>query len=330
MRAWLSILSLLIIAPDWDGPQRLGLLDPDAQITATRVGIDPAQPRHVRLGRLTYLGGVELRSPDPVFGGFSAMQLTGDRFTLLSDGGGIVRFRLDAQGRISDQQIAELPAGPATGWEKRDRDSESLIVDAATGDVLIGFERVNEIWRYDALLTRAIRHAAPKTMHDWDENGGPEAMVRLADGRTIVLAESSGPKKKPGRYALSFAGDPTRSGQRAVRFLYMPPAGFDPSDAAALPDGRILVLNRRFATPFDFAAKLTIVDPRTIRAGAMVRGQEVATIDTPLTRDNFEGLVVTKEGQATVIWLISDDNQFFLERTLLMKFRLEPAPHAKQ
>lgn len=324
MRAWLSILSLLIIGPQWDGPGRLGLLDPTAPIRATRVPLDPTDPGNIRVGRLRYLGGVELERPDPVFGGFSAMKLDGDRFTLLSDGGGIVRFRLDPQGRISEQSIAELPAGPATGWEKRDRDSEALTVDPATGDVLVGFERVNEIWRYDAAFSRAIRHSAPRAMKRWDENGGPEAMVRLADGRTIVFSESTRAKHDVGRLALSFSGDPTRLPQRYFRFTYMPPDEYDPSDAAVLPDGRILVLNRLFSLPFNFSAKLTIVDPRAIRPGATVKGQEIATIAAPLTRDNFEGLVVAREGSSTIIWLVSDDNQFLPERTLLMKFRLEP------
>lgn len=326
MRAWLSILSLLIIAPDWDGPERLGLLDPTAPISATRIALNPQHQGRTRVGRLTYLGGVELDSRDPVFGGFSAMALDGDRFTLISDGGGIVRFRLDAQGQISGEQIGELPDGPETGWEKRDRDSESLIVDAATGELLIGLERVNEIWRYDAGLTRAIRRSAPKAMHGWDENGGPEAMVQLTNGRTIVFSESTPSKRKPGRMALSFAGDPTRAPDANFSFVYLPPEGYDPSDAALLPDGRILVLNRRFATPFDFAAKLTVVDPHVILAGARVKGTEIATIDTPLTRDNFEGLVVAQEGKATVIWLVSDHNQFLLERTLLMKFRIDSLP----
>ncbi|MEN2786834.1 esterase-like activity of phytase family protein [Sphingomonas qilianensis] len=326
MRAWLSILSLLIIAPHWDGPQRLGLLDRNATITATRVPLDPEHPHQRRVGRLTYLGGVALESRDPVFGGFSAMTLQGDRFTLISDGGGIVRFGLDAQGRISTPSIAELPDGPGAGWEKRDRDSESVIIDAATGDLLIGFERANEIWRYDAGLTRAIGHSGPRAMRRWDENGGSEAMVRLADGRTIVFAESTPSKRKPGRLALSFAGDPTRAPEANFSFVYVPPKGYDPSDAALLPDGRILMLNRRFSAPFDFTAKLTVVDPRAIRAGARVGGVEIAMIDAPLTRDNFEGLVVAQEGRATVIWLVSDDNQFMFERTLLMKFRIDSLP----
>ena len=177
VRAWLSIFSLLIIGPQWDGPGRLGLLDRSARITAVRVPLDPTDPAASRVGRLSYLGGVELRSTDPVFGGFSAMKLEGDRFTLLSDGGGIARFRLDRYGRISNSSVGELPDGPATGWEKRDRDSESMTIDPDTGDILVGFERVNEIWRDDSAFTRVMRHAAPLAMKRWDENGGAEAMV---------------------------------------------------------------------------------------------------------------------------------------------------------
>jgi hypothetical protein len=325
VRAWLLLLSLTVIGPNWDGPGRLDLLDHQATISAKPVPLDPTNPANKRVGRLTYLGGVELSSRDAVFGGFSGMRLDGNRFTLISDGGGVVRFRLDPYGRLSDVRIAELPAGPGTGWEKADRDSESMTVDAATGDVLIGFERSNEIWRYDAAFSRAIRHSAPPAMALWEENGGPEAMVRLKNGRTIVIAESETPPNGTGRLAVSFAGDPTAQPNRGFNFVYQPPAGFDPSDAALLPDGRILLLNRNFAAPVDFTTKLTIVDPRRIRPGATVIGEEIATIAAPLNRDNFEGLAVTQQGGDTIVWIISDNNQFLLERTLLMKFRLEAA-----
>nr|WP_295669950.1 esterase-like activity of phytase family protein [Sphingomonas sp.] len=98
---------------------------------------------------------------------------------------------------------------------------------------------------------------------------------------------------------------------------------YDPSDATLLPDGRILVLNRRFALPFNFTAKLTIIDPKAIRPGARVNGEEIAPLNAPLLHDNFEGLAVRQEGPDTVIWIVSDDNQLFLRRSLLLKFRLD-------
>ena len=330
MRTWLLIFLLPILTPGWDGASRLGLLGPKVDFTATPVALDENDPARRRVGRLTYLGGVELKSADPVFGGFSALTVEGRRFTLLSDGGNIVRFDMDDRLRIGARQFAELPDGPATGWRKRDRDSESIIVDPATGDRTIGFEFSNAIWRYDRGLTSVRRHAAPRAMRKWYENGGPEAMVRLADGATIVMSEKTRPKtpdgeRGAGRLAIRFAGDPTARPNAGFKFLYMPPAGYDPSDAALLPDGRILVLNRAFAFPFNFTAKLTIVDPEAIRPGTRVKGAEIATFAAPLLHDNFEGIAVTREGVDTVIWMVSDDNQLFLQRSLLLKFRLDPA-----
>lgn len=97
---------------------------------------------------MTYLGGVGLTSRDDAFGGYSSLSVAGDRFTLLSDFGDIVRFRMDATFQISDPGFGDLPAGPGLGWEKRERDNESMTVDPASGEVWVGFERANAIWHY--------------------------------------------------------------------------------------------------------------------------------------------------------------------------------------
>ncbi|GAA3260107.1 hypothetical protein GCM10020258_22400 [Sphingomonas yabuuchiae] len=49
----------------------------------------------------------------------------------------------------------------------------------------------------------------------------------------------------------------------------------------------------------------------------------LAELDSPLIHDNFEGVAVTQEAGATILWLVSDDNQLFLQRNYLLKFRLE-------
>lgn len=324
MRVLWSILLLLFLTPEWMGEARLPLLGGEPRIVARWVPLDAGDPVRRRVGQLVWLGGVELTSPDAAFGGFSSLQVRGDRFTLLSDAGNIVRFAMDAHGRVRAPSFAELPAGPGAGWNKADRDSESMTVDQRSGTTWVGFENSNAIWRYDRGFTHAEAHAVPPAMADWPENLGPEAMTRLADGGFVVIAEQDPWPHGKGRAAIRFSGDPTRRPRAGFRFSYCPPRGYDPSDMTVLPDGRLLILNRTYDWRMRFSAKLTIVDPARIRPGALVAGREIATLAAPLIADNFEGVAVTREGTATIVWIVSDDNLSILQRSLLLKFRLAP------
>ncbi|THD35613.1 MAG: esterase-like activity of phytase family protein [Sphingomonas sp.] len=319
----LILMTVLALATSWSGPERRPILGTRADIEATPVALDPGDPKRTRVGALTYLGGVALWSHDGAFGGFSSMSIAGDRFTLLSDGGTIARFRMDAKFRISEPWFGDLPAGPGLGWDKSDRDSESMTVDPGSGQVWVGFERYNQIWRYAPGLTLPAAMAAPRAMAGWDDNGGAESMVRLRDGRFLVVAETTNRPGSHARQALLFDGDPVVHPNNGFRFGYLPPDGYDPSDATQLPDGRILVLNRKLALPFAWSAVLTLIHPRALKPGAIVAGTEIARFAAPLTVDNFEGLAVTREGPATILWMVSDDNLFVFQRTLLMKFRLD-------
>lgn len=324
MRALLVVLLVLIFVPGWTGAVRLSLLGTDAQVETRRVLLDPHDPARVRVGRLTFLGGVSLASPDPAFGGFSSLSVRGERFTLLSDGGNAVSFRLNHRWQVSEPAFANLPAGPGTGWEKADRDSESMATDPAAGRLWVGFENYNEIWRFAPGFVRPERYVRPPAMAKWYANGGAETLVRRRDGTFLVMSETAPPHSHRRRQGLVFAGDPTLAPRPAFTFWYRPPHGYDVSDAAELPDGRLVIINRRFQPPYRFLAKLTVVARAAIRPGATVEGREIAAFAPPLIHDNFEGVTVTRERGATILWLVSDDNQIFLQRSLLLKFRLDP------
>ena len=320
--------TVLAIAPGWTGEVRLPLLGTHANLSATRVSLDPSDPARTKVGSLTFMGGVHLTSRDPAFGGYSSLSVVGDRFMMLSDGGNVVRFRMGTDWKLADIGFRNLPGGPGEGWQKADRDSESMAVDPRTGTIWAGFEGANAIWRYAPGFARVEGHVRPKAMAKWDANGGAESLVRLHDGRFLVIAETARGPRVPvplrrGRQTLVFAGDPLTTRQPPLRFTYMPPPGYDPSDATELPDGRLLVLNRAFSLPFVFTNILVLVDPREIREGATVTGRAIATLEPPLIHDNFEGIAATREDGATMLWLVSDDNEAApLERTLLLKFRL--------
>lgn len=326
---WTVLLGYLLM-PAWAGRERLPLVDPHATMVATRVALDPARPAARRVGDLVFLGGVALSSADPAFGGYSSLHVAGDRVTLLSDGGNVVRFRLDRQWRVHEARFTALPDGPGRGWDKHDRDSESMSVDARSGAVWVGFEGSNAIWRYDPGLTAAQAHVAPPAMADWPVNSGAEALTLLPGGGMAVITEAMESPYATRRSGIVFTGDPVRGPRRGFAFDYVPPAGSDPSDMAVLPDGRWLILVRYFSG-YGFSSALTVVDPRRVTPGATVRGRVIATLAAPLLHDNFEGVAVTQEGPrdhpATIVWLVSDDNQLWpLQRSLLLKFRLDPPP----
>ena len=325
MRIFWSLLLVLFLVPEGTRPVHRPVLGKRADMRATPVMFDRDDSRRRRVGDLVWLGGIKLSSHDPAFGGYSSLSIAGDHFTLLSDGGNIVRFVLGSDWKVRAAEFGDLPGGPGTGWSKRSRDSESMSVDPKTGAIWVGFENANAFWRYAPGFARAEAHVSPPAMHDWGENAGPEAMTLLPGGGMATIGEQSPWPGKPGRAGIVFYGDPVLHPRSGFRFNYLPPQGYDPSDMTVLPDGRWLILNRGFRWA-RFSSVLSVVDPAQVRPGATVRGRDIATLAAPLIHDNFEGVAATREGRATILWLVSDDNQLPVQRSLLLKFRLDPVP----
>lgn len=307
-------------------PLPLAFARPEPGITATAVPLDPRDPGRVTLGPLRYAGGWVLHGRTRGFGGISSMTIEDGRFMLLSDTGTVTRFRFAGTGAQPEVCSFPLPDGPAgAGLRKANRDSESSTYDPVSGHVWAGFETRNEIWRYTRGFAAADGRVAPRAMAGWDANEGAEAMVRLRDGRFIVLGETE-TRADHSHLGLLFAGDPVE-GAASAEFGFTAPAGFRPTDIAELPDGRLLVLMRRFSasagilslTP-GFSAALVTIDPRAIRPGATVPSMPVAELSPPLTVDNMEALAIERRGGRTIVWIASDDNFFAAQRTLLLAF----------
>jgi PAS domain-containing protein len=160
-------------------------------------------------------------------------------------------------------------------------------------------------------------------MARWPGNAGSEAMARLRDGRFLVFSEGHVREADGTSPVLLFPADPALLASMPVALRYRPPAGYVVTDAAALPDGRILFLNRRWALLDGFSAVLTITDAPKLEEGATLEGRELAVLAAPLTVDNLEALSATREGGRTILWIASDDNfNPLLQQTLLLKFAL--------
>jgi len=318
MRWFLSLLAVLLLVPGWTGEARLPVLSPDATVRARWLAPTGGSPR--RIGALQPIGALSLSSDDHAFGGYSALALRGDEAVLLSDGGQFLRLSI-AGVRLLRRGVVSLRDGPGTGWMRQDRDTESLVLDRATGDAWIGFERVNAIWRFASDLKHATARIAPKPMRRWGDNTGPESLVRLKDGRFLVIQEGWRGMREP-REALLFAGDPTAPGAAWEVLHYQPPDGFAPSDAAVLPDGDVLVLNRRWHfPPLRFDSVLVRIARDSIRPGALLTGPVVADLSPIMAQENAEGIAVTVERGATMIWVVTDNDMSRWRPTVLAKFR---------
>lgn len=271
-----------------------------------------------QLGGLTFLEGWWLRSAHPHFGGISALHMNGRNALALSDGGVLIRFELPTRAGRVPLRIEDLPDAP--GPRKTQRDSEAMTVHG--GRAWVGFERKNAVFRYDMRTWRSEASAQPAAMRQWPLNSGSEAMIRLADGRFLIFSEGER-LTGGGTEALLFSGDPALEKSKAVRLAYRAPEGYRITDAAELPDGRLMFLNRRISLFDGMLVKLTIAPRQKLKANIVLSGADIAHFAAPVVTDNYEALSIGVENGRTILWIASDDNYMGFQRTLLLKFFLK-------
>ncbi len=318
MRLLLALAAMLLLATF--APPAL-FVGPDlprhSRIVFQTVPLQEGEPARRQVGKLLFLGGWAMRSNDPRFGGISTMRVAGGEVTALSDAGWLFSFSLPRPGAAPLTVVS--PGGGSGGGEKGDRDSEALAVHGETA--WIALEGANEVERYGVRRWTREAVARPAAMKNWPGNGGAEAMLRLRDGRFVLFSES---RFRPdgSTEALLFDGDPTEPGTAVRAFGYAAPNHYRITDAALLPDGRMLLLHRRVGLANGVSAKLAIAETAGIGDAAILRSLEIAHLEPPLTVDNMEALSVTQEGGRTIVWIASDDNYIPLQRNLLLKFAL--------
>lgn len=319
------LLALMLLAAVTPGTL---LRDPPVVVSyVQRLAITPlpapdAEGRAL-LGPFAWRGGWHLESPNTLFGGYSALLTVDDaKLLAISDSGNtLLLSEPDAPNRPA-LHIGAIGLGRSSA--KASRDIEAATRDSRSGTIWLGWEGRNAISRHGADLSMQAILAQPG-MKDWPANTGAESLVRLADGRFVVLSEAF-PSHFDGKdhAGLLFAGDPAE-GAQARSFTFEGPRGYRPTDMAQLPDGRVLVLMRRVAWPLPlrFAGLVVALDPATLRAGGTWRGKILAKLEPPLPVDNFEGIAVRPApAGGSDVWIISDDNTSQFQRTLLLRLFL--------
>ena len=254
------------------------------------------------------------------------LQPDGSHFIALSDRGfwlrGSIRYSGNRPAGIEGAVMApvlDLKGKSAARW-----DMESIAEDG--GILYAGIERRDFIVRFNyaqkGLLARAEPVAVPSGIKTLPSNKGLEAMVfiprNLPLGGTLIAFSEQG---------LDSAGDLKAfliGGSSPGSFTVKRTQGFDISDAALLPGGDILILERKFLITEGISIRIRRLRLSDIRPGAVVDGPKLFEADGHCEIDNMEALSVHRANSGEIILtMMSDDNYSVIQRNLLLQFALE-------
>ena len=255
---------------------------PDAVMPARFIAADFAS---AGFAPLKLAGAWKVEIGDPRFGGVSALAIDQGRLVALTDSGTVIRF--PRPGAPGPAFVHDLPAGPGSAVFKKNRDSEALARDPAGRGWWVAFENWDQLWLYDPGFQRVL-FRINLGRQGWKANRGVEAMV--ADGDGLMLFPESG-----GEW-LQLRRGQVRTNRLESRFGYI-------SDAARMPDGRLLLVARKIGLA-GLAKRLVAVD----------EGKNGALTLRPLARlslgatDNIEALAAEPRPGGTRLWLMTDND----------------------
>jgi len=324
------------LAADEKGPSTL-LPGPRAiEISAKPLtSFQSSRPDNKLFGDLEYRGGLVLSSAEEHFGGWSGLVMDGDgrRLVSISDEGAWLSASVEYAGK-APTGLVRATIGPLLALrgrplrEKVDQDAESLALLEGTldrGTLLIGFERKHRIARCPVLngeVQAPTEHLRlPPEAGRMPANQGLEAVTVIQAGplKGSVVAFAERYTRGSGYHTgwVWVNGQPQRIQLRDID-------GFNITDAAGLPDGGLLVLERFFRWSTGVKMRIRRLAAAEIKPGARLDGHVVLECDQTYEIDNMEGVAVHRGARGeTVVSLISDNNfNRFLQRTVFLQFTL--------
>ncbi|MEW6331530.1 MAG: esterase-like activity of phytase family protein [Pseudomonadota bacterium] len=287
-----------------------------------------------RVGRLRFLGMLEL--PEVMHNSRRLSQLSGLAWDdddgilyALSDKGSLFQLQplFDGDTLTGVKLLQSLPLRelgsdkPLLGWRI---DAESLdIVNGRNGrrgdaELVIGTERVPQILRFRTDGYAIGRHSLPAPADKAGSFRDPNRMLEAmcADSTLGVLAMPEVPLKNE-REGY------TRIFSVAGHSWFYPVASGDRITAMeCLGQGQLLVLQQNYQNPFgQVVVMLRRVQLTPDSAAQPLKPETLVTLDSNkgFLMDNFEGLTRHRGNR---FFMVSDNNDLFVQRTLLMYFEL--------
>lgn len=289
-------------------------------VPARPVTVPPLPQGHV----LEALGGLELDRGAIGFGGFSGLHLDDDlRLTAVSDLARWMTARLVLREDGRPSGLADLRTGKLRDGAGRPLargyagDAEGL-ARLADGSWLVSFERWHRLRSFRSIQGPGFYVETPPGLEKAPLNGGVEALAVLANGDWLIVTESMSGGTDP-RLRQAWLGKP--GAWKPV--LYRGSEGFDPVDATALPDGGAFILERKFSLLRGFGGRVVRLSAAQVRGaepGAVLEGEEILSLSSPLPTENYEAIATARCRGRTVLAILSDDNENMLQRSLLLLF----------
>ncbi len=301
-------------------------------VTAARILNFRIADTQTRFGKLEFIGGLQLESDGHGFGGFSGFRFLGDRehFIAVSDKcvaltGVLVRDVTGAPDNIASAALQPLPIDAQTrlgawgGW------SDCEAVATANGQAWVAFEGSGWIGGFslDAAgqLSGFTRFSPENIRQKFRRNKGIESLAAFPAGSQfaggfLTIAEDT--PDATGNHQAFIVG-PGGIAQLHIERT----DDYAVTDADFLPDGDLVILERRFGLSVKTGIRIRRFPLGQIQPGVLLVGDVLMEAGASYRIDNMEGIAATLDHEGrTTLTLISDDNFNYFQSNLLLEFRL--------
>ena len=290
-------------------------------LKSTKINLFPTDLENISLNKLKFVSGIEIKSNHPDFGGLSGLIINEDKSLIAVGDQGIWltgKIKIDKNGKlveIINGRLGHLKDNENNRLYKLGKsytDAESI--ETYNNKFIVSFERKHRILIFnDIFLHSEIFYDRIKYL-DLPDNGGIEAMAPLKNNSIFLLSENLiHPDNKIAGYLLS---------DNKLKKVYVKKNGsFKPTDMSNLPDGNILLLERSFSPVRGVSARISIIKYENLKPNSVILPLTLDTLKPPMVVDNFEGISFLKLNDGGYyIFILSDDNFNFLQKTLLYQF----------
>lgn len=280
-------------------------------------------------GPLEFIGGLQVSSSDRRFGGLSGIDIVGsDGVFMIGDTGIVVTGRLTHEnGRLTgltDMEIAPLFPDGEAGKKVGDAEDVALDPHDPARGVIVRERQANAMLSFRLENGRPVDFR-PQRVGAEDQllrsNRGLESVTYAPEasplvGKIIAIAE------RPPHGETDIPAWIAGSG----KFSIVRRDGFDISSARFLPNGDLVLLERKAFPAWEIGMRLRRIEAEQIAAGARVDGDVLLDAGMASAIDNMEGLAVSRDDAGrTILTIVSDDNFNILQRTLILQFALDGA-----